>query len=69
MRAGTLPPNANLRTLNPALGLDAVPAVVDTRPSPWTRQPGRPRRAAVSSFGTGGINYHVLVEEHLDGAS
>ncbi|WP_405529903.1 polyketide synthase [Streptomyces canus] len=68
MRAGTLPPNANLRTLNPALGLDAIPAVVSTEPSPWSRQPGQPRRAAVSSFGTGGINYHVLVEEHLDGA-
>ncbi|WP_234307558.1 MULTISPECIES: polyketide synthase [unclassified Streptomyces] len=68
MRAGTLPPNAGLRTLNPALALDAVPAVVPTRPAPWTRQPGQPRRAAVSSFGTGGINYHVLVEEHLDGA-
>ncbi|MFG1667001.1 polyketide synthase [Streptomyces sp. Y7] len=68
LRAGTLPPNANLRTLNPALDLDAVPAVVPTAPSPWHRRPGQPRRAAVSSFGTGGINYHVLVEEHLDGA-
>jgi acyl transferase domain-containing protein len=66
MRAGTLPPNANLRALNPALDLDAVPAEVLTRPAPWARQPGQPRRAAVSSFGTGGINYHVLVEEHLD---
>ncbi|WP_435208775.1 polyketide synthase [Streptomyces sp. bgisy034] len=68
MRAGTMPPNANLRTLNPALDLDAIPAVVPTAPSPWNRRPGHPRRAAVSSFGTGGINYHVLVEEHLDGA-
>ncbi|MGC9540705.1 polyketide synthase [Streptomyces sp. UG1] len=68
MRAGTLPPNANLRTLNPALDLDAVPAVVPTEPAPWNCRPGQPRRAAVSSFGTGGINYHVLIEEHLDGA-
>ncbi|PSM42622.1 polyketide synthase [Streptomyces dioscori] len=64
MRARTLPPNTNLHTLNPALDLAAVPAVVPTEPSVWRRQPGRPRRAAVSSFGTGGINYHVLVEEH-----
>lgn len=68
MRAGTLPPNANLRTLNPALDLAAIPAAVSTEPSPWSRLPGQPRRAAVSSFGTGGINYHVLIEEHLDGA-
>ncbi|MFK4102170.1 polyketide synthase [Streptomyces sp. NPDC019531] len=67
MRAETLPSNANLRTLNPALELDAIPAAVSAEPSPWSRQPGQPRRAAVSSFGTGGINYHVLIEEHLDG--
>ncbi|QDQ14801.1 polyketide synthase [Streptomyces spectabilis] len=63
LRAGTLPPNTLLRTLNPALGLAAIPAEIATRPEPWPRPPGRPRRAAVSSFGTGGINYHVLVEE------
>ncbi|MBQ0855065.1 polyketide synthase [Streptomyces sp. BH-SS-21] len=66
MRARTLPPNTNLHTLNPALDLAAVPAVVSTGPSAWNRRPGRPRRAAVSSFGTGGINYHVLVEEHAE---
>ncbi|MEU2560432.1 polyketide synthase [Streptomyces longispororuber] len=66
LRAGTLPPNALLRTLNPALGLAAIPAEIATRPEPWPRPPGRPRRAAVSSFGTGGINYHVLVEEDRD---
>ncbi|MFD9905368.1 polyketide synthase [Streptomyces sp. NPDC059063] len=64
LRAGTLPPNALLRTLNPALDLAAIPAEITTRPEPWPAPPGRPRRAAVSSFGTGGINYHVLVEEH-----
>ncbi|MEV0504546.1 polyketide synthase, partial [Streptomyces spectabilis] len=63
LRAGTLPPNTLLRTLNPALGLAAIPAEIATRAEPWPRPPGRPRRAAVSSFGTGGINYHVLVEE------
>ncbi|MET9559816.1 polyketide synthase [Streptomyces tauricus] len=71
MRERTLPPNTNLRTLNPALDLAAVPAVVPTEPSVWVGQPGQPRRAAVSSFGTGGINYHVLVEEHeehMDGS-
>ncbi|MFH8988081.1 beta-ketoacyl synthase N-terminal-like domain-containing protein [Streptomyces sp. NPDC017940] len=67
LRAATLPPNTSLRTLNPALGLAAIPAEIRTGPAPWTRPPGRPRRAAVSSFGTGGINYHVLVEEHPDG--
>ncbi|MVO85120.1 polyketide synthase [Streptomyces sp. p1417] len=66
LRAATLPPNTALHTLNPALGLAAIPAEILTRAAPWTRPPGRPRRAAVSSFGTGGINYHVLVEEHRE---
>nr|BAG84242.1 putative beta-ketomyristoyl-ACP synthase [Streptomyces griseoviridis] len=63
LKAGTLPPNTNLHRLNPALGLAAVPAAVSTQAAPWEPVAGRPRRAAVSSFGTGGINYHLLVEE------
>jgi len=60
---GIIPPNVNLETLNPALGLDAIPAYVSTEPHPWPAPASGPRRAAVSSMGTGGINYHVLVEE------
>ncbi|MEE1941359.1 polyketide synthase [Streptomyces sp. TRM 70361] len=67
IRARTIPPGANLRTLNPALDLAAVPATVPTEAARWPAGPGRPRRAGVSSFGTGGINYHLLVEEHTDG--
>ncbi|CAM5296785.1 beta-ketoacyl [acyl carrier protein] synthase domain-containing protein [Streptomyces aurantiogriseus] len=70
LRARTLPPNVNLRTLNPELvrELESIPARVATAPAPWEPVPGRPRRAAVSSFGTGGINYHLLIEEVTDGA-
>ncbi|MGK5631504.1 polyketide synthase, partial [Streptomyces sp. URMC 123] len=63
MRARTVPPTLAPTTLNPALELHAIPAVIPTELSPWTTAPGRPRRAGVSSFGTGGINYHLLVEE------
>ncbi|WP_309032805.1 beta-ketoacyl [acyl carrier protein] synthase domain-containing protein, partial [Streptomyces alfalfae] len=63
LRARTLPPHTHLDRLNPALGLDDLPAAIGTRPRPWPAAPGAPRRAAVSSFGTGGINYHLLVEE------
>lgn len=66
IRTATLPPNAGLRSVNPALGLAAIPATVASEASPWPAVPERPRRAAVSSFGTGGINYHLLVEEHRE---
>lgn len=63
MRAKTLPPSAWVTTLNPKLPLHEIPAYVNTRVMPWIASPGDVRRAAVSSFGTGGINYHVLLEE------
>lgn len=64
VREGTQPPVANLRTVNPALDLAAIPARLTDRALTWAAPPGRPRRAGVNSFGTGGINYHLLVEEH-----
>lgn len=36
---------------------------------PWIREPHRPlRRGGVSSFGFGGVNFHVVLEEHDDPA-
>lgn len=63
MRAKTLPPTSHVETLNPKLVLHEIPAYVNTQVMPWVAPHGEPRRAAVSSFGTGGINYHVLLEE------
>ncbi|MFE5602560.1 polyketide synthase [Streptomyces coelicoflavus] len=66
LRRATLPPSVNLSELSPDLALDAVPARVATEALPWPAGPDRPRRAAVSAFGTGGINYHLLIEEGTD---
>ena len=60
----TLPPTANFERSAPNLGLDESPFRVLTRAEPWPRRAAnQPRRAAVSGFGFGGINCHVLIEE------
>jgi acyl transferase domain-containing protein/3-hydroxymyristoyl/3-hydroxydecanoyl-(acyl carrier protein) dehydratase len=60
-----LPPSANVtaQTLLPALRQG--PLEVLEQPKAWDTKPGEPRRAAVSGFGFGGINAHLLVEEYL----
>ncbi|MFJ2815220.1 beta-ketoacyl synthase N-terminal-like domain-containing protein [Streptomyces sp. NPDC087294] len=41
------------------------PLYVNTRPRPWIHDARRPvRRAGVSAFGFGGINFHAVLEEH-----
>ncbi|MER6127730.1 SDR family NAD(P)-dependent oxidoreductase [Streptomyces sp. NPDC001795] len=63
-----LPPTINVDKPNPAIDWEKSPFYVSTRTRPWIRDPRRPeRRAAVSSFGFGGTNFHVVLEEHGDG--
>ena len=62
----TLPPSINFQTPNPAIPWERVPFYVNTEPKPWPRPAnGEPRRAAVSSFGFGGTNFHVILEEYV----
>src|SRR5262249_32740189 len=62
----TLPPTANFRQPSANVKLANSPFRILQESEPWTcRQPDQPRRAAVSAFGFGGINAHLLVEEWL----
>ena len=63
-----LPPTANQTRVSPRLELDGSPFRILRQPEPWLRrEPSRPRRAALSGFGFGGINAHVLIEEWIEG--
>ena len=64
IRHRTLPPMVHFDEPAPDLDYDASPFRVLKRPLRWEeRSHGRPRRAAVSAFGFGGINAHLLIEE------
>lgn len=42
---------------------------INTEARPWVTSEGRPRRASVSSFGFGGSNFHVTLEEYTGKAA
>ncbi|MGW3286192.1 SDR family NAD(P)-dependent oxidoreductase [Streptomyces sp. NPDC001002] len=60
-----LPPTINVETPSEALDPTTTPFYVNTEARPWVLDPARDkRRAAVSSFGFGGTNFHMVLEEH-----
>ncbi len=59
-----LPPTAHFERPASAIDLASGPFRLLKEPEPWPEPVGSgPRRAAVSAFGFGGINAHLLVEE------
>ena len=61
---GVLPPTIKVERPNPALELESSPFYLNTEPRPWIRGGDHPRRASVSSFGFGGSNFHLALEEY-----
>lgn len=68
LRHGVLPPTIKVDRPSPALALEASPFYLNTQARPWIHTPAKPRRAGLSSFGFGGSNYHLTLEEYT-GAS
>jgi FkbH-like protein len=58
----TIPASLHVKNLNPNIDFENSPFYVVTKAQPWTRN-GGPRRAGLSSFGVGGTNAHIVVEE------
>lgn len=71
MRYQTLAPSLHAEELNPLINFSDSPFHVQTEKAPWARpvitrdgkQTEIPRMAAVSAFGAGGSNAHVILEE------
>jgi amino acid adenylation domain-containing protein len=63
LRHRQLPPVVHFERPNPALGLEGTPFFINARLMDWTPPEGLRRLAGVSSFGIGGTNAHVVVEE------
>ncbi|MCK4801798.1 MAG: acyltransferase domain-containing protein [Anaerolineales bacterium] len=63
-----LPPTINVQNPSPSLSIDESHFYVNSESRPWfSSANGTPRRAAVSSFGFGGTNFHVVLEEYQSG--
>ncbi|MEZ9865811.1 phosphopantetheine-binding protein [Vibrio sp. 10N.261.51.A4] len=60
-----LPPTINVSAPNPKLDIGNSPFYLNTQTRPWMKRvDGTPRRAGISSFGFGGTNFHVVLEEY-----
>jgi len=66
LRHRQLVPSLHAAELNPNIDFGNTPFVVQRETAEWRSE--RPRMAAVSSFGAGGANAHVIVGEYRDEA-
>jgi acyl transferase domain-containing protein/NAD(P)H-dependent flavin oxidoreductase YrpB (nitropropane dioxygenase family) len=65
LHTGVRPPTLHLERPNPAWQQESSPFVFHTRALPWAA-PAKERIAAVSAFGFGGTNFHVVLGAHPD---
>ncbi|HWC27023.1 MAG TPA: beta-ketoacyl synthase N-terminal-like domain-containing protein [Solirubrobacteraceae bacterium] len=63
-----LPPTLHCSEPDPKLEIERTQFYVNTETRPWIHGACEPRRAAINSFGFGGINAHALLEEFVPAA-
>jgi len=59
-----LPPTLKVKQPDPGLEIEGSPFYLNTQNRPWVSHPDHPRRCGVSSFGFGGSNFHMVLEEY-----
>lgn len=62
MQHGLIPRHLHFQQLNPHITLEGTPFIIPVDEYPWTAG-DHPRLAGVSSFGFGGTNAHLILEE------
>jgi len=65
LRDKVLPPSVHCEHPSPDIDFAHSPLYVNTELKPWQVPSDMPRRAAVSAFGFGGTNFHIVLEEHI----
>jgi amino acid adenylation domain-containing protein/thioester reductase-like protein len=63
MKHRQLPKQVHFETCNPYIELDGSPFYIVDKTQPWEIKTEMKRRAGISSFGFGGANAHVILEE------
>ena len=63
LRHELIPGTRNFESPNPEIDFANSPFRVTAEPTPWPRNPDRPRIAGVSSLGMGGTNAHAIITE------
>lgn len=66
LRHNAIAPSLHSAPANPYINFANTPFEVPGRALHWHAGENRPRRAGISSFGAGGVNAHVIVEEYRD---
>ena len=60
---GYIPPNLNFSTPNPSIDFDSLGIHIPTVGASWNIASSAPRISAINSFGFGGANAHVIVQQ------
>ncbi|MBC9915290.1 SDR family NAD(P)-dependent oxidoreductase [Chitinophaga varians] len=65
LRHKKLVPSLHAAVLNSHIDFNQSPFYVQRELAAWERPTAYPRRAGISSFGAGGANAHLIIEEHV----